>query len=113
MKGEGPSYWERKRGRVQCKHFGEEMTLIFLAGHMQTQNVRVAKGRHILAATAPGEEPRTYKMDFLTTGGARNCPVEGCPGRAVTGMLMRVKFIHHHVWDTVVILEEGKIPQPR
>ena len=113
MKGEGPSYWERQRVRVQCKYFGEEMGLRFLAGHMQTQHVRAAKGRRIWAATSPGKEPRTYRMDFLTAGGTRNCPVEGFLGRAVTGMLMRVQFIHHHVWDTVVILEEGKLPQPR
>ena len=37
MMGEGPSYRERQRGRVQCTECGEEMALGLLAGHMQTQ----------------------------------------------------------------------------
>ena len=26
---------------------------------------------------------------------------------------MRVFFLHIHVWDTVIILEEGNLPQPQ
>ena len=35
MTGEGPLYWERQRGRFQCKEYGEEMALGLLEGHMQ------------------------------------------------------------------------------
>ena len=54
-----------------------------------------------------GNEPRTYRMAFLTRSGPRPCPVEGCSGRASTQTAMRVHFWHRHVRDTVVILEEG------
>ena len=50
-------------------------------------------------------------MTFLAKGGPPSCPVEGCPGRAATRTVMRVHFLYWHVVDTVVILEEGNLPQ--
>ena len=41
------------------------------------------------------------------------CPVKGCSGQAETRTSMRVQFWYRHVRDTVVILEEGKLPHPR
>ena len=110
MTGEGPSYQEHQRGRVHCKECGEEMALGSLAGHIRTQRGRAVEGRRSWAAVPLGEEPWTYRMVFPTAGGMRNCPVEGCPGRAATRTTMRVKFLHRHVRDTVVILEEGTPP---
>ena len=43
----------------------------------------------------------------------RPCPVKGCSGRASMQIEMKVYFWHRHVWDTVVILEEGNLPHPR
>ena len=113
MTGEGPSYQERQRGRVQCKECGEEMAFGSLAGHMRTQHARAMEGRRSWAAAPLGEEPRTYRMAFPTAGGTRNFPGEGCPGRVATRTAMRVQFIHRHLRDTVVILEDGKYPHPR
>ena len=59
-----------------------------------------------------GEETRTYRMTFPAKGGPRSCPVEGCLGQAATRTAMQVHFLHRHVQDTVVILEEGKPPHP-
>ena len=39
--------------------------------------------------------------------------MEGCPGRAGTPAAMRVHFWCRHVWDVVIILEEGNFPHPR
>ena len=66
--GEGPSYWEWQRGRVQCKECGEEMALGSLAGHMQTQHGRSAEGRRSWETMYPGEDPRTYRMKLPTAG---------------------------------------------
>ena len=52
-------------------------------------------------------------MAFPAKGGLRICPVERCPGQAATRTEMRVHFLHRHVLDTVVILEEGNFPHPR
>ena len=54
-----------------------------------------------------------YKMNFPAKGSRRQCPVEGCPGVSATQAAMRVHFVHRHVHDTVVILEEGNLPLPR
>ena len=37
MTGEGPSYRERQKGRVQCREFRQEMAAGLLAGHRTTQ----------------------------------------------------------------------------
>ena len=52
-------------------------------------------------------------MNFPTKGGRRQCPVEGCPGVSETRAAMWVHFLHQHVHNTVVILEEGNLPLPR
>ena len=54
-----------------------------------------------------------YKMNFPARDGRRQCPVEGCPGVSATRAAMRVHFVHRHVHNTVVILEEGNPPLPR
>ena len=62
---------------------------------------------------ATGVGPQIYRMSFPEKGGPQKCPVAGCPGRVSTRTPMRVQFVHWHVFDTVVILEEGNSPQPR
>ena len=54
-----------------------------------------------------------YKMNFPVKYGRRRCPVEGCPGVLATRAAMRVHFVHRHVHDTMVILDEGNLPLPR
>ena len=54
-----------------------------------------------------------YKLNFPAKGGRTQFPVEGCPGLSATRAAMLVHFVHRHVHDTVVILEEGNLPLPR
>ena len=82
-----------------------------LAGHLMTRHGRAAPRRHLWAPQTTGG-PRTYKIAF-PRGSRRQCQVEGCPGVAATRAAMRVHFMHRHVHDTVVILEEGNLPLPR
>ena len=51
------------------------------------------------------------ELDNLGHGG--RCLVEECLGRVATRTAMHVHFLHLHVQDTVVILEEGNFPHPR
>ena len=46
-------------------------------------------------------------------GSRRQCPVEVCPGVSEIRAAMRVHFVHRHVQDIMVILEEGNLPLPR
>ena len=93
----GPSYRERQRVWVQCAECGEEMALGLLAVHRQTQHGKTTGGRRHWETTPTGGEPRTYRLALPTYGGLRNCPVEGCLGRAMTRTTMRVHFFHQHV----------------
>ena len=54
-----------------------------------------------------------YKMSFPAKDGRGQCPVEGRPGVSATRAAMRVHFVHRHVHNTVVIMEEGNLPLPR
>ena len=109
--GEGLSYRERQRERVACGECGEEIAAGSLSGHFMTRHGRAATRRHLWAPQTTGG-PRTYKIAF-PRGSRRQCPVEGCPGLSATQVAMRVHFVHRHVHDTVVILEEGNLPLPQ
>ena len=113
MTGEGHSYREQQKGRVQCREFREDMAAGYLAGHRMTHNGQAAEERRRWKTSATGEEPQTYCMDFPAKGGPQSFPLEGCPGREATRSTMRVHFLHWRVLDTVVVLEERNLPHPR
>ena len=73
--------------------------------HLHMQHGTATDGKRHWETTSPGGEPCTYKMAFPTSGGPRNCPIEGCWERAATRMVMRFNFFHRHFRDTVIILE--------
>ena len=109
---EGPTYRERHKGRVHCRDCGEDMEARSLASHMMTQHGQVAEARHSWRTPAMGDGERIIRMAFPAKGGPRSFLVEGCLGRAATSMEMRVHFLHRHVLDTVVIMEEGNLHHP-
>ena len=113
MTGEGPIYRERQKGRVQCGDCGKEVAAGSLASHRVTQHRRAAKEWSIWEASTTRGQPYTYQMALPTKGGPWSCPVEGFPGRARTRMLMQMHFFNRHVWDIMIILEEGNLPHPR
>ena len=82
--------------------------------HRQTQH-GVAKGGLVseVGRADGGDDTRTYRMAFPARVRPRPCPVEGCSSWVSTRTAMRVHFWHRHVRDTVVILEEVNLPQPR
>ena len=53
--GEGPTYQERQKGRVQCREYGEEMAAGYVAGHTMTQHGRAAEARRSWKTSATGE----------------------------------------------------------
>ena len=114
MTGEGRRFKEQHQERVLFPEYRKDLDKGSLVTHRQTQH-GVAKGG--LGSEGDeadgGNEPRTYRLTFPVRAGPRLCPVEGCSGRASTRTTMRVHFWHQHVRDTVVILEEGKLPHPR
>ena len=106
MTGEGPTYRERKREPVECGDCGKGMVAGSLDAHRMVQHGKAKAERWIWAdaETGGGGEPTTYQIEF-PKGGTRECPVEGCPGRARTRTAMRLHFWRRHVRDVVIILE--------
>ena len=104
---------ERKRERVTCGDCGQEMAAVSLDSHRMIQHGKARERRWAWTdAATGGEEQQTYRMEF-PKGGTKECPVEGCPGRAGTRTAMRMHFWRRHMRDTIIILEEGNLPHPR
>ena len=77
-----------------------------------TQHGRVAEERLSWRNPTKEDGTRTFRMAFPAKGGLRSCPVEGYLGQAVTRAAIRVQFLHRHVLDTMVILDEGNRTHP-
>ena len=84
-----------------------------VAGNKMTQYGQMAEARRSWKTSAMGEDLRMYRMSFPSKGGQQSCLVEGFPGRATTRTAIQVHFLHRHILDTVVSLEEGNLPHPR
>ena len=59
------------------------------------------------------KEYHNYHFPFTKTLDKIWCPVEGCWGWVTIRTNLWVYFVHRHVQDTLVILEEGKRPHPQ
>ena len=84
-----------------------------LLSHLMTQHKRVAVQRSQWDTLAKGRVPQEYRMSFLKKRGLQTCPVEGCAGKMAKKTAMPVHFVHWHVLNTLVMLEEGNFPHPR
>ena len=113
LTGEGNSYRERQRDRVECEDCSEQLAVGSMLSHMMTRHGKAAGQRRQRKTPKEDRAPQEYRMYFPEKGGPQRCPVEGCPGKLATRTAMRVHFVHRHVLDTVVILEEGNSPHPR
>ena len=98
--------------RVQDSKCGEEMALGSLPFHQHIQHGKETGGKWNWGNTYPGGYPYTYNMALPTAPPPRNCPIEGCWGRAATRTVMQVQFLYRRVRDNVSIPEEGNPPHP-
>ena len=111
--GVGPTYSEILKVQVACGESGEMLTVRSMSSHLMTQHGRAAGRRRQWNTSAAGSGPQSYRMSLLAKGGPQKFLVAGCPGRVATRTAMRVHFVHRHVLNTVVILEEGNFSHPR
>ena len=54
-----------------------------------------------------------YQKSFPIAAGPQDFPVKGCKRRVTIRTGHHVNFLHRHVWDTVIIVEELNLPHPR
>ena len=88
------------------------MAAVSLASKLMNQHGRVAETRRSWITLAAGAGPWTFRMESLAKGSPWSCPLEGCPVRVAMRTAMQVHFLHQHVLNNVVILEEGNLPHP-
>ena len=96
--GVGRSYYGRHREKVRCTACGKYLVRGSLDEYCQNQH-GIAKLLSIQEGYGVngGDNPKTYRMEFLKKAGARHCPVEGCSGQFATRTSMRVHFWHRQV----------------
>ena len=71
--GEGRSYAERQRERIECVECGELLAVGSMSSHLMTRHGKSAARRQLWTPQADGG-PRTYKMSFPEKGGPRAAP---------------------------------------
>ena len=83
----------------------------FMVSHRQVQH---GMGWGIKWDSTPHPPcPRLYRVSLTRAAGYVGCPVDGCERRARTHTNLQINFVHRHVQETIVILEEGNRPLPR
>ena len=105
MTGMGPSFWERQWDRVRCPECKVELASGSLDSHRQAYKRKERLPQWEAPLTTPGTS--LYMVYFPIEANSIGCPVGECKGRAATRTKPRIHFVHRHIWDTVVIMEEG------
>ena len=82
--------------------------------HVESSDDSTWKSSRAAATVDPpdGQGGQDIQDVLPNEGGAEAVSSGGVPGALATRTAMRVQFVHRHVQDTVVMLEEGNLPHP-
>ena len=109
--GEGGTFWEQNKNRVNCVECGGEMAMSLIGHHMerthnivlsQTWGLDIGKGGSEIYVVSYS---RVLKLVVYTEDGCLSR--ENNPGR------LREHFIYRHWKSKLVIIQEGPEPFPR
>ena len=111
--GEGPTYRERHKGRVQCGECrGEDGGRVF-GGSQDDSAWESGRGATDLEKLGHGGRAADLSNGLSTQGSPAELPVGGMHGPSGNEDGNSGSFLNRHVLDTMVILEEGNLPHPR
>ena len=79
-----------------------------LEAHRQAHNEKYHPPQWVTPLAIP--DPRLYRLFFLRADRSIVYLVGVCEGWATMHTNLRIHFVYHHMWDTIVILEEGNHP---
>ena len=102
MTWEGDPHRERQHWRVVCGEWGEDLDVISMDSHIQTQH-----------DSFPLPEPNYYRVVLPQKAMAIDFPVEVFPGRETSRTNLRLYLIHRHVEDIILVLNKDPGPHPR
>jgi len=108
QEGQGDTFREHRRQRVQCELCGVGLAQGSLAHHRLRMH-----GLVTVDDVDPPLPPISYRVSFPTLTRSRTCPVEGCSERLSCRDSLRRHFVYRHSADTLCILEEGSHPLPK
>ena len=109
--GEVHTYQERLRQQVLCPKCNMELTAGDLPSHIPAQH-GVAQNNLRDTPPHPLDEPMNYRASLLRTSCDIYFPVGGCSGRALIQSTLRIHFLHRHVQEALVVLDEDNHPLP-
>eukprot|EP00978_Attheya_sp_CCMP212_P011354 scaffold28024_cov58-Attheya_sp.AAC.2 len=110
MTGIGESYQARQQRRVVCPVCDASLAQSSLQHHLRVQHGQTTPvGREPAPAVGLSAE---YLVSSPKMVNSIDCPIEGCPGKATSKANPRAHFMHRHVKDTLIILDEGTFPHP-
>ena len=127
IEGTGSSYREMSQQKVKCELCGTEVGRQYLKTHQKTR-VCSKKRKEYLATnsnlvveqtpdpppdTTPPpspQEPMTYSIS-MDESSSTPCPVASCPYKTETCGALRRHFRNRHNGDTIIVEEEGLLPQ--
>eukprot|EP00978_Attheya_sp_CCMP212_P005927 scaffold13219_cov61-Attheya_sp.AAC.3 len=95
------------------EHVGLRMNASKTKYHLRVQHGRQMPQAGREPAPAVGLTTGEYIVSFPKTVSLINCPIKGCPGKATSRAYLHTHFMHRHVKDTLIILDEGTFPHPR
>ena len=121
--GEGLTFDERRREKVQCDKCGGTVIRPYMKRHQLTEKcIEAAKTYEPTTperdrveaeqATTPQRDPGLYTVSIPRGGEQkRMCPIPGCEYGTKSPAQMRRHFRQRHLEDTIVIEEEGQLAQ--
>jgi len=110
MTGDGASYSDCQRQQLECPECGFHVRSSYLRTHRLHQHgipLSQSEAEHV----PPAEVPDLHIVSMPTRLFQIDCPVPGCPGRATDRFSLRRHFMHRHILDMIVIIEEGILPR--
>jgi exonuclease III len=107
-----PTYSERKRQYMVCDFCNEQIQARSLSRHKRSKHGIDTTA--ITAQTTPphlSEHGSTYEVSMPEYKQQGQCPVPGCAAIIKDRHGMRRHFLFRHYYDTIIILEEGRLPR--
>ena len=99
---------DRGRGPMPIVHWGLETGS--LTAHFQSQH-GVGRGPH-WDITPPLVDPHINRVSLPNMAGLLGGPFKGCMGREMIRINLWIHFVHLHVQEMIIIMEEGNSTCP-
>ena len=112
MTGERQIFRERIHQEVCCPKCNADLVAGSLASYRQAHHWVSLGDLKYTPHPYPRDDPSIYRISFPYKSRNISCLVGGFPRRASIRSALLVHFLHRHVWDMLVVLEEGNYPLP-